>query len=86
MVNVTTRLTFTAVFETVEDGWVQAHLREIPGVITVAPTRKQAQDDLLDALAEYLSSLGERPEHGRLVAVEDAADDELPLEVVIRAS
>lgn len=47
---------FTAAYEDVEDGWVQARLVEIPGVITVAPTRAEAQEALLDALAEYLRS------------------------------
>lgn len=49
-------LTFTAVYETVEGGWVSAHLAEIPGVITAAPSRAEAEDMLLDALREYLLS------------------------------
>lgn len=31
-------VTFTAVYEEVEDGWIQARLAEMPGVITAAPT------------------------------------------------
>lgn len=51
--------TFTAVFEDVEDGWVQARVRELPGVITVGPSRGAAEDLLVDALHEYLLALGE---------------------------
>jgi predicted RNase H-like HicB family nuclease len=49
-------LAFTAVYEDVENGWVQARLAEIPGVITAAPTRDQATEMLLDAFAEYMRS------------------------------
>lgn len=49
-------LAFTAVYEPVENGWVQARLVEIPGVITAAPTRDQATEMLLDAFAEYMRS------------------------------
>lgn len=44
----------TAVFETVEQGWVHAYIRELPGVITAAPDRAEAEEGLLDALREYL--------------------------------
>lgn len=50
---------FTAVYEDVENGWVQARLVEIPGVITAAPTRGEAQEALLDALAEHLRSFAD---------------------------
>ncbi len=50
---------FTAVHQDVEGGWVQARLVEIPGVITVAPTREQATEDLLDAFAEYVRSFAD---------------------------
>jgi len=53
-------LSYTAAFEPVEDGWVQARLAELPGVITAAPTMDEAQELLLDALREYLLSLAER--------------------------
>lgn len=46
----------TAVYEPVENGWVQARIRDIPGVITAAPTREEAEDLLLDALREFLLS------------------------------
>jgi len=53
-------LTLTAIYEPVENGWVQAQLRELPAVITAAPSRREAEEMLEDALAEYLASL-ERP-------------------------
>lgn len=61
-------LLLTPVYEQVEGGWTQAHLRELPGVITVAPTHEQAQDMLVDALREFLLSfrsddVGLEPDH-----------------------
>jgi predicted RNase H-like HicB family nuclease len=53
------RLTLTAVYEPVEHGWIQAHLTELPGVITAAPTLAEAKELLADALREYLLALGE---------------------------
>jgi predicted RNase H-like HicB family nuclease len=50
---------FTAVYEDVEDGWVQARLVEVPAVVTVAPTRDAATEALLDALAEYVRSFAD---------------------------
>lgn len=50
---------FTAVYEDVENGWVQARLAEIPGVLTVAPTRAEATEALLDAFAEYVRSFAD---------------------------
>jgi predicted RNase H-like HicB family nuclease len=54
-------VSFTAVYESVENGWYQGRLLEVPGVITAAPTRTEAEDLLLDALREYLLSLAEEP-------------------------
>ena len=53
-------VTFTAIYEPVEDGWVQARLAEIPGVSTAAPTRHEAEALLLDALREFLLSFIEQ--------------------------
>jgi predicted RNase H-like HicB family nuclease len=50
-------LDLTAVYETVDDGWVQARIEELPEVITAGRTRKDAEQLLLDALSEYLASL-----------------------------
>jgi predicted RNase H-like HicB family nuclease len=52
-------VSFTAVYEAVEDGWIQARVRELPEVITAAPTMEEAKELLLDALLEYLRSLGD---------------------------
>ena len=48
------RFSLTALYETVEQGWTQASLLELPGVITAAPTQQEAAELLLDALHEYL--------------------------------
>ena len=75
-----TRLTFTPIYEQVDAGWVQARLAELPAVITAAPSREQAREQLVDALREYLLSLGEdRPQE----LVSDGLQDRL--EVVLDA-
>lgn len=51
-------LELTAIYESVEDGWVQARIEELPGVITAAPTADAAREMLADALVEYLASFG----------------------------
>ena len=48
-------------YETVDDGWVQARIEELPAVITAAPTRPEAREQVLDALREYLLSLRDDP-------------------------
>lgn len=53
------RISLTAVFEPVENGWTQATIAELPAVITVGPTLEDARELLLDALREYLLSLGD---------------------------
>lgn len=50
------RVTLTAIYEPVENGWTQARIREIPEVVTAAPTRKQAEAAVRDALLEYLAT------------------------------
>ena len=55
------RVTLTAVFEPVENGWTQARIAELPGVITAAPTLSEAKELLVDALREYLLAL-QQPE------------------------
>lgn len=63
-------MTFTARYETVEDGWVQATIDELPTVITAAPSYEEAKEGLADALHEYLLALGDledgsvAPRHG----------------------
>jgi predicted RNase H-like HicB family nuclease len=51
-------VSFTAVYEEVEGGWIQARLRELPEVITAGETMDEAKELLVDALLEYLQSLG----------------------------
>ena len=55
-------VSYTVVFEEVGDGWIQARLHELPAVITAAPSREQAAEDVVDALREYLLSLRDVPE------------------------
>ena len=46
-----------AVLTPAGDGWIQARLVALPGVITCAQTQSQARAMLIDALREYLLSL-----------------------------
>ncbi len=77
----TSFLALTAVYEPVEQGWVQARLAELPAVITAAPTLDAARELLADALREYLLSLAESP--STATGQNGAAHCE-PLEIVIR--
>jgi predicted RNase H-like HicB family nuclease len=52
----TAPIELTAVYEPVEDGWVQASLVEWPAVITCARSREEAHDMLLDAFREMVLS------------------------------
>ena len=72
---------FTAHFETVENGWVHAHLNELPGVITAAPSLDEAKEMLVDALREYLLSLGAAEGTASRSDTNDTA-----VEVIIRAA
>jgi predicted RNase H-like HicB family nuclease len=56
-----TDLKLTAVYEPVEDGWIQGRIAELPGVITAAPSLGEAKTMLRDALAEYLASFKTAP-------------------------
>jgi predicted RNase H-like HicB family nuclease len=58
---VTERLSLTAVYEPVENGWVQATVEELPGVVTRAPSFEKAREMLIDALREYLLALADAP-------------------------
>ena len=77
----TVRIALTAVYEPVEQGWVQARLAELPAVITAAPTLDAAREFLADALREYLLSLAESPS---TAAGQNGAARCEPLEIVIR--
>ena len=49
----------TVAFEDVEDGWVQARIVEVPGVISAGRTRDEARELVVDALREYLLAAGD---------------------------
>jgi predicted RNase H-like HicB family nuclease len=51
-------ISLSIVFEPVEHGWVQARIEGIPEVITAGPTKDEARELVLDALREYLASIG----------------------------
>lgn len=55
-----TRMSLTAIYEPVENGWVQARIEELPAVITAGPTAEAARELVLDALREYLLSLADQ--------------------------
>ena len=79
-----TRVSFTAVYEPVDNGWVQARLAELPGVLTAAPTQEEARALLADALREYLLALGQA-EAGAVPAAGSTTQAGV-LEVVIDAA
>lgn len=55
---VSSLIELTAVYEPVEDGWIQARIVQLPGVITAAASLEEAKQLLVDALREYLLALG----------------------------
>lgn len=59
------RITLTAVYETAEDGWVQARVLELPGVNTCAKTMDEAREMLADAARELILSYAEEAEGGK---------------------
>ena len=79
----TARIALTAIYEPVEQGWVQARLAELPAVITAAPTLESARELLTDALREYLLSLAEPPS---TAAGQNGTAHCEPLEIVIRVA
>jgi predicted RNase H-like HicB family nuclease len=58
---VTSSIQLSVIFEPVDNGWVQARIEELPGVITAAPTRGEARSQVIDALREYLLALRDLP-------------------------
>ena len=56
------RLRVTAVYEPEENGWVNAHVLEIPGINTCAPTEDEARDLLADAVREFVAALADLAE------------------------
>lgn len=74
-------LTLTARFEAVEDGWVQATIDELPGVITAGPSHDEAKELLVDALHTYLLALGDLEDRP---TVEHRGEAE-PLQIAVSA-
>lgn len=74
-------LTLTARFEAVEDGWVQATIDELPGVITAGSSHDEAKELLVDALHTYLLALGDLEERS---TVEHRGEVE-PLRIAVSA-
>lgn len=73
---------FTAVYEQVEDGWTQARIEQLPAVVTAAPTASEAKELLVDAVYEYLLSLGASDQ----ASPTKGPAERLPLEIVINAA
>ncbi len=74
-------VSLTAVYEPVEGGWVQARIQELPAVITAGPSLDEAKALLLDALREYVLSLGEAAP----VELADGPATREPLDIVLGA-
>ncbi|HEY8693540.1 MAG TPA: hypothetical protein VIR57_12465 [Chloroflexota bacterium] len=77
----TTRLDLNATYQQVDNGWIQAQLVEIPGVITAAPTLGEAKEQLVDALREFLLALTEPS-----ASSEDCGGESGSLAIVISAA
>ena len=58
LTEVTQIFSLTVVYEPVEEGWIQATIDELPGVITAAPSLSEAKVMIVDALREWLLALG----------------------------
>jgi len=48
-------LRMTILFETGDDGWVVAQVKEVPGAVSQGRTREEARENVLDALRLMLS-------------------------------
>jgi predicted RNase H-like HicB family nuclease len=51
----TDSLHFTILFEEGEDGWIVAHIKEVPGAVSQGKTRDEARENVIDALRLMLS-------------------------------
>lgn len=71
-------LSYTAVYEQVENGWTQARIVEVPGVITAGTNRDEARELLRDALREYLASFMESDP----IAAETGDQERLRVELI----
>ena len=55
-------LRVTAVYEPDDNGWVHAHVLEIPGINTCGRTEAEAREMLADAVREFVAALADRAE------------------------
>jgi predicted RNase H-like HicB family nuclease len=55
-------LRLTVVYERAENGWTTATIPAVPGTIIAGRSRREARDNVLDALREMLASPVEVPE------------------------
>jgi len=53
------KLKLTAVFEPGEDGWINVHVLEIPGINTCGRGEAEAREMLADAVREFVASLAD---------------------------
>jgi predicted RNase H-like HicB family nuclease len=65
-------ISLTAIYEPVENGWIQARVKELPAVITAAPTLEEAKTMLEDAVREYLVAQFEDGQTGSPSAHQEA--------------
>ena len=54
-------LRLTVVYERAENGWTTATIPAVPGTISTGRNRREARDNVLDALREMLASPVEVP-------------------------
>jgi predicted RNase H-like HicB family nuclease len=62
MTNASQPFDLTIAYKRVEEGWIQAMVPAVPGVITVGRTKDEARDGALDALREMLAAGTEHTE------------------------
>jgi predicted RNase H-like HicB family nuclease len=76
---VTETLHLTIVYEDGGDGWIVASIPEVPGALSQGHTRREARENVIDALRGVLQlRFGEH-------ALSEAASDSEPLELTIAA-
>ena len=73
-VTMATPMTLTALYEPVDGGWVQGRVRELPSVITAAPTRAEARAMLEDAVREYLLAMLDTEAPGEMLVGAESED------------
>lgn len=53
----------TVIYEPAEHGWLTASIPAVPGTISTGRTREEARNNIVDALAAMLSTLGQDAPH-----------------------